>query len=64
MLNKKMKLNPDRTIVNAIRKRLAITNNFCPCVPETMWDESTICPCTNYREKDECHCKLYVKVEE
>jgi ferredoxin-thioredoxin reductase catalytic subunit len=64
MLNKKMQLNPDSKIVTAIRNRLKITGNFCPCVPETLWDEDYLCPCKNYREKDECHCKLYVPIEE
>lgn len=57
--------NPNKEIVSSIRKRLVVTNNQCPCKPETEWTEDTICPCKEFREQDTegyCHCQLYRKV--
>ena len=59
-----MQLNPDKTVVKAIRNRLKITKNFCPCLPETEWNENTLCPCKAFREDLYCCCQLYVKMEE
>jgi len=56
-----MILNPNEKIVTFIQNRLKITNGQCPCVAE--WTEDTICPCKDFREKQECHCQLYVNEE-
>ena len=40
-----MKLNPNEKVVEAIRKRLIITNGYCPCIPQDQWNEDTICLC-------------------
>ena len=58
-------LNPNDKVVNAILKRCEKLNGECPCHHEE-WNENTPiedkkCPCITFREKDECHCKLYVK---
>ena len=55
-----MILNPNKKIVNAIKKRLEITGGQCPCVPQDQWNEDTICECKDMREKNICHCKLYI----
>lgn len=59
-----MKLNPDEKIVQAIRKRLKVTEGQCPCIPQPQWSEDTICPCKDMRENKECHCGLYVLKEQ
>ena len=58
--------NPDRNIVDAIRKSLKERDGFCPCSPKKTPD--TICPCKNFRDKIKdpsysgfCHCRLYYK---
>jgi len=56
----KVILNPDKTIVEGIRKRLVITKQQCPCIAEDEWTNDTICPCKVFRETKECHCGLYV----
>ena len=33
---------------------------ICPCV-HTEPCEDLHCPCSDYREKDKCCCKLYIK---
>lgn len=50
-------LNPNDKIVNAIIKRIETNNGECACYNES---KDKHCPCTDYREKDICHCKLYV----
>lgn len=55
------KINPNKKIVNAILKRLSNCDGECPCHNES-YDKK--CPCSDYREKDVCHCGLYVKIEE
>jgi ferredoxin-thioredoxin reductase catalytic subunit len=57
----KVILNPDKTVVKAIRNRLIITEGQCPCVQEDEWTQDTICPCKKFREDKECCCGLYVK---
>ena len=52
-------LNPNDKIVNSILKRRAINNGECPCSNEAIGKH---CPCSDYKEKDICHCGLYVKV--
>lgn len=52
------KLNPNEKIVDAIMKRIEVCNGDCPCHNDS-YDKH--CPCSDYREKDECHCNLYVK---
>lgn len=58
--------NPDRKIVDAIRKSLEERGGFCPCSPRKTPD--TVCPCKDFRDKVKdpsysgfCHCRLYYK---
>lgn len=57
-----MILNPNQKVVESIRKRLEITGGYCPCLAEKT--EDTICPCKDFREKQVCHCSLYVNDKE
>ena len=61
-------LNPNEKIVASILKRCLKLDGECPCYHEE-WDKNTPiedkkCPCKTFREKDECHCKLYVKTND
>lgn len=58
-------LNQDEVLVADIRKRLKENNGYCPCV--TIQNDDTKCMCKAFREQThpgECHCGLYIKVEE
>lgn len=54
-------LNPNKKAVASILKRIEKCGGECPCYNES-YDKK--CPCSDFREKDECHCNLYVKVKE
>lgn len=56
-------LNPNVKIVNAITKRLELTDGECPCSNPGLTREDRLCPCKEYRENDHCCCKLYIKNE-
>jgi ferredoxin-thioredoxin reductase catalytic subunit len=58
-LKKKMKLNPNSEIVTLVREGLKQSGGYCPCM--IMQNEDTKCPCKPMREKQECHCMLYVE---
>lgn len=45
-------------IAPAIIKAINRNNGHCPCHNDSV---DTTCPCSNYREKDYCCCRLYVK---
>lgn len=51
-------LNPNDKIVNNILKRIEANDGICVCHNEST---DPHCPCTDYREKDCCHCTLYIK---
>ena len=36
-----------------------MNNGECPCHNDSV---DKHCPCSDYREKDICHCGLYIKV--
>lgn len=52
-------LNPNDKTVNSIFRMLMRNNGECPCHNDS-YDKH--CPCSDYREKDMCHCGLYLKV--
>ena len=71
----KVVINSDREIVQEIRKKLKENKQkygqpYCPCVLEPLHNEDTICMCREFREQiangvvGECHCGLYVVVDE
>ena len=53
-------LNPNDKVVNAILKGVERNNGECPCHNDG-YDKH--CPCSDYREKDICHCHLYLKID-
>jgi ferredoxin-thioredoxin reductase catalytic subunit len=60
----RIKLNPNKEIVNKIRDKLKETNGYCPCVNPKFWSKDTKCMCKNFIEdidEGECHCGLYIK---
>ena len=60
----RIKVNPNKDIAEAVRQALRDNNNYCPC--RTIKNEDTLCPCKEFREGPlgECHCGLYIKIEE
>lgn len=58
-----MRLNINEKIVNAVNKRLIITEGYCPCVPDSIGQEDYACPCLKAREQNLCCCKLFIKDE-
>jgi len=57
-------VNPDHDHTEKIRKALEKNvekygEKYCPC--NVLRSEDTICPCKDYRESGNCHCKLYIK---
>ena len=56
-------LNPNDKVVNAIFKRLEVTEGECPCCNPGETKEDRMCPCKEYLENDHCCCKLYLKNE-
>jgi ferredoxin-thioredoxin reductase catalytic subunit len=60
----RIKVSEDKELVQEIREKLRANDNYCPCRIEKTPD--TKCMCKEFREQSigECHCGLYVKVEE
>lgn len=58
---RRMDLNPNDKIVNAILSRAEKNNGECPCHNPGETHEDRLCPCKEYRENDCCHCTLYIK---
>ena len=61
----KIIVNSDRELVQEIRAGLVENGGYCPC--RVVKSEDTKCLCKEFREQDtpgECHCGLYIKVEE
>ena len=61
----KIVVNTDQELVDNVRAMLKLNNGYCPCV--TVRNKDTKCMCKNFREQEfegECHCGLYVKVNE
>lgn len=54
------KLNDDLNKVAKIIKAIFDNNEECICHNES-YDKH--CPCSDFREKGECHCGLYIKDE-
>lgn len=50
--------NINYKIADKIIKRLNICNEECPCHNDS-YDKH--CPCSDYREKDICYYKLYIR---
>ena len=62
----KIKLNPDKEIVDTVREGLKRTGGYCPCRRERT--EATKCMCQEFKDQIAdpnfegfCHCMLYYK---
>ena len=62
----KISYNPDKELVNAIKKGLEKSGGYCPCRREKTEDNK--CMCKEFREQiadpdfeGYCHCMLYYK---
>ena len=65
----KVTLNPDKTVVAAIKEGLQKTGGYCPC--RLQRTEENRCICKEFREQMNdpdfegfCHCMLYYKSKE
>lgn len=61
----KIKFNPDKDVVKDIKRQVKENDGYCPCQLVRTLD--TKCMCKAFREQTtpgECHCGLYIKVEE
>lgn len=58
----KISLNPDKSIVEDVRRRLKENDGYCPC--RLVKNKDTKCMCKEFVEQTtsgECHCGLYIK---
>ncbi len=67
-MNKKIKLNPDSSIVTMIQEGLKKSGGYCPCRLEKTPENK--CICKEFREQIQdpdfegyCHCMLYYKAK-
>lgn len=60
----RVKVSSDKELVVEIREKLKENGGYCPC--KTVKNELTKCMCEEFRNQKngECHCGLYIKVEE
>jgi ferredoxin-thioredoxin reductase catalytic subunit len=64
----KIRVNPNREIVDALRAALKQTGGYCPC--EIFKNDDTKCMCRDFRDQiskgipGECHCGLYEGVKD
>lgn len=61
----KIKFNPDKDVVKDIKRQVKENDGYCPC--QLVRTPDTKCMCKAFREQTtpgECHCGLYIKVEE
>lgn len=60
----KIIVNPDTELVQTIREKLKANGGYCPC--RLTQTEETRCMCKEFKEQPhgECHCGLYIKVED
>ena len=69
-MSMRIRLNPDKRVVEEARNALKKTDGYCPCA--IIRNDDTKCMCKNFREQvaqgipGECHCGLYegVKTDE
>lgn len=54
-------LNPNDKIVSSLTRMIERNNGNCPCSGNT--SEDLHCPCSNFRDHNECTCGLYLKTK-
>lgn len=57
----KIKVNPDKELVNIIRQKLRENDGYCPCRVQKTPDTKCICKEFLEQAEGECHCGLYIK---
>ena len=59
----KIIINPDKEVVEEVRKALKNNDGYCPC--KLVKTPDTKCMCKEFRDQasGECHCGLYIKKE-
>ena len=64
----KVRINPDKDIVEAIRHGLKENEGYCPCIFESKGKSEYKCMCKDFLENvpagQSCHCGLYIKDEQ
>ena len=60
----KVKTIDDKELAKKIRQAIKENDGYCTCKP--IKNEDTKCMCKEFREQPvgECHCGLYIKIEE
>lgn len=61
-LPKRMILNPNKDVVLKIIDRIYKCEGKCPCQPNDP-NRDTRCPCFDFIENQNCHCRLFVEGE-
>ena len=61
-MSSKYILNPDKEVVDSIRRELKENGGYCPCA--LIKSKDTKCPCLNKRKYNECECGLYINEED
>lgn len=63
LVNVKIKVSDNEELVKEIRRQLKENDGYCPC--RLTKTEDTKCICKDFREQEsgECHCGLYIKVD-
>jgi len=55
-------LNPNSDIVSKIMAGIEKKEGHCPC--RVLKDDTTLCPCDDFVNNQNCVCKLFVKKED
>ena len=58
----KIKENPNKELVDEIKRQLALNGGYCPCMVHK--NEDTKCMCKEFRENPEmteCHCGRFIR---
>lgn len=60
----KLMVNPDKELVKTIREKLKANDGYCPCRLQKSEDTKCICKEFMEQKEGECHCGLYIKVND
>ena len=55
-------LNPNSDVVSKIMEGIEKKEGHCPC--RVIQDDTTLCPCDDFVNNQNCVCKLFVKKED
>lgn len=66
----KIKLNPDKEIIELARSQFRENGGYCPCVLPQFRNPDTKCRCKTFQQQidagieGECHCGIFIAVKE